>query len=172
MKEIFKPIDPYAKLTPDEKLAEARPRLRLYRRPQLFAEILLASGALDMHGMKSWRNSLVEHWIAATNSEEEVARKLVAPAKLATGAYITNIAVEEAAIKDGAEYLRQVFKFGEQKAKKLSEIFVRWHINNTKRIQRGMGVRENPLFKEWQKTKKHTISYGPTKKPQREKVAC
>lgn len=174
MNERFRPIDPYAKLTPDQKLAEARPRLKLYRRPQLFAEILLASGAFDdKPEMKSSLDFLVGQWMAATNSEEEVARKLVAPAKLATGAYITNRKVEEAAIKDGAEYLEEVFGFDEQKAEKLSRIFVRWHINNTKRVQKGMGVQEKPLYNplciKKPQARKCTILYGPTR---REKVAC
>ncbi len=190
MSERFKPVDPYAKLTSDKKLAKARPRLKLYRRPQLFTEILLASGAFgdkfgDKPEMKNSLDFLVGKWIAATNSEEEVAEKLVAPAKLVKaarneeGAYITNRKVEEAAIRDGAEYLQEVFGFDKQRAKRLSRIFVRWHINNTKRIQRDMGVPEKPRYKKKLEIRRRHIifaGYGPTLKiPQsqeQEKVAC
>lgn len=172
MKERFKPVDPYTKLTPEEKLKMARDRLIEARKLFVLSSLAILLTSSQSREKRIEKGFWINIWSYAFREEEEVSEKLIGPAKLINKGYLTVPAVEDGVRKSAQDSIRNIgelldFRFDPN----IGIEIVNPHIKFTKEIQEKMGVRENPLY-EKKPTARKCIFYGTTPKPQREKVAC
>lgn len=131
---------------PEKMLLEARDGLTKCRELFILSTLMLMFDPTTKKGAKEslvfWGNI----WFNASLEEERIARELVAPAKLKTGAYRTVQAVEDRVRTNASNFIQEVFGLGPEGALELAKAIVDPHIDFTKNIQKKMGVPEEAVY--------------------------